>query len=56
MPVANKQINELSNIIKKYIDLDKLKQMLKDFSETEAYSKNTSFKETIDRLNKSIKS
>lgn len=50
MPVANKQIEELYGIFRKYLSQTAMQNMLEELVTTEAYATNKSFAMTIDRL------
>lgn len=55
MQVAKTQIDELLNIIQKYIPLSVANKLLHDIAKSEAYKRNKSFKGTTDRLCNAIK-
>ncbi len=52
MAVAHKQIDEVKKIILRYLNPAELQTLLLELSHTEAYAKNASFQETVNRLSK----
>jgi hypothetical protein len=50
MPVAYDQVDELYEIFAKYLIRVRLRHLLIDLKGTQAYHRNRSFHETIDRL------
>lgn len=50
MPVANNQMEEVYNILRKYLTQTQLRDMVLELRDTEAYKRNNSFAETINRL------
>ncbi len=50
MAVANNQIVEIYNITRDYIDIVSSRDMYKRLMKTQAYEKNASYRETINRL------
>lgn len=50
MAVANKQIQEVLILLRKYITRHETGLLLAELKDTEAYHWNKSFKETVDRL------
>lgn len=50
MAVAHAQINELYETLRAYLGHEEMKLLLGDLTETVAYRRNKSFRETIDRL------
>ena len=50
MAVAKCQIQEILLIVLRYIDPDRLDEFLDDLSKTEAYQRNGSYAETVNRL------
>lgn len=54
MSVANSQIGEILAIILKYVPEKDVDSLLDDLRKTEAYQRNGSYQETIDRLVKKL--
>jgi hypothetical protein len=50
MAIAKSQISEVYDVIKEYLDVLLIRMLLTDLESTEAYRKNKSFKEIVDRL------
>lgn len=50
MAVARNQIQELLTVLMDYLPQDQIRPFLRDLMDTEAYRRNGSFKETVDRL------
>ena len=50
MPVRLNQIAELYDTFTKYVDKRDIRDLILDLKQTAAYSTNTSFRDTIDRL------
>ena len=50
MPVAYSQTCELYALFRRYLSLPDLRHLLAEAQQTEAYQRNASFRETIQRL------
>lgn len=50
MPVANKYVHEVLEVIERYVPADQVDALLRDLTHTIAYQWNHSYHETIDRL------
>jgi hypothetical protein len=50
MAVAKNQIDEVLDVIELFISSEEIRSMLTGLKQTKAYSKNKSFKDTIDRI------
>lgn len=51
MPVRYDQIDELYSLLLKHMSRSTVRALLRDFRNTQAYQTNSSFRETVDRLN-----
>lgn len=50
MPVAQRDIREIYDILWKYVTIEELQELLEELTTTNAYKTNQSFRTTINRL------